>query len=367
MKKKQRETFHFFIDHLDPLGQGVHKEDEVVTFIPKTLPGEEGLAMIKSRSKGVAFAQLLEIHKKSPQRSDPACPHFDKCGSCHYLHTDYKSELGFKQQAMQRLTKTINHNDLPIKVHPAPRRFAYRERIQLHYDQNQLGYHLPRSHQILPVPSCLLPEEAIQDKIRSLYQDSTWRKLEQQIKGHLEIRRQGKETKISWNRPYAEDGFTQVFGEMNLVLKAQVADIARASFPNADLIVDLFGGNGNLSQDLKANQKLIVDIGPRPLQLPPESRFLSLDLFDEKQTFEALRGLNPDILILDPPRSGIKTLSKIVEKLKPKLIIYISCHCATMVRDLKNLSSEYAITSLELFDLFPTTHHFESLAALKLL
>lgn len=370
MKYKQTDVFAFFIDHLDPLGQGVHKESERVTFIPKTLPGETGLAVIRKRSKGVAFAQLLELHTSSPLRIKAECVHYDKCGTCHYLHTDYTSELDFKLGAMQRLTKKINPQDLKITVHAAPKRSAYRERVQLHYDDKNLGYHLPRSNEVLPVPHCLLPEPAVQQEMQKLYERNDWRAaLSSKPSGHVELRSTKAGVQSSWNRPYAAGGFTQVFAEMNTLLRQQVADIAHQKSPKAKLLVDLFGGNGNLSHSIESEQKLIVDIGERPSLLPPESRFLALDLFDEEQTFAALKNLNPEILLLDPPRAGIKTLPKIVEELQPKLIIYISCHCATMVRDLTSLQAklhnQYELCALELFDLFPSTHHFESLAVLK--
>ncbi len=370
MKNKRRpQLIEFSIDHLDPLGQGVHKEGDLVVFIPKTLPGERGIARIRKYVKGVAFAEMTELCEASPLRKTPECPHFERCGSCHYLHTDYPQELAFKKQAMEKLTKKLDFSG-DILVHSAPRRFAYRERVQLHYDKLHLGYHLPKSHRILEVPECLLAREEIKNKIKLLYQNEAWKKMVPTSEGHLELREDGSEVKISFNRPYAEGGFTQVFEEMNLAMKSRVGQIYCDYAPNSKRLVDLFGGNGNLSRELPCLEKTIIDLGPTPTNLPTGTSFRNVDLFDLEAASNSISDLSPDVLIVDPPRAGLKTLPGLIDQMKPKLIIYISCHCATMVRDLESLARDlpgrYSICSLELFDLFPTTHHFESMAVLKL-
>ena len=83
----------FLIDHIDPLGQGVFKQDDQVFFIPKTLPGETGDFVIDKKSKGVHFGTCTQITNKSPERITPDCPHFDQCNGCHFLHTHYQNEL----------------------------------------------------------------------------------------------------------------------------------------------------------------------------------------------------------------------------------------------------------------------------------
>ena len=72
----------FIIDHIDPLGQGVFKEDEKIYFIPKTLPGESGTFEVKKSSKGVHFGQLKDLSKTSPDRIQAECKFFEKCGGC---------------------------------------------------------------------------------------------------------------------------------------------------------------------------------------------------------------------------------------------------------------------------------------------
>ena len=74
-----------------------------------------------------------------------------------------------------------------------------------------------------------------------------------------------------------------------------------------------------------------------------------------------------DFLLLDPPRTGAESrvISGIV-RLKPKRICYVSCDPATLARDLKKLiAGGYSISSFQAFDMFPQTHHIETVVHLS--
>lgn len=73
-----------------------------------------------------------------------------------------------------------------------------------------------------------------------------------------------------------------------------------------------------------------------------------------------------DVVILDPPRAGLHP--KVIEalmRIEPKRIVYVSCDPATQARDIKALLSAYKIERAGLVDLFPNTHHVESVALLS--
>lgn len=75
----------------------------------------------------------------------------------------------------------------------------------------------------------------------------------------------------------------------------------------------------------------------------------------------------PDVIITDPPRAGMHTevIDVLLESQTPK-IVYISCNPATQARDLKLMSEKYNVESVTPVDMFPHTHHIESVAFLKL-
>ena len=99
---------------MDPLGQGVSKQAESITFIEKTLPGESGSARLRKLKKNVRFAQLESLEVTADNRTDADCEHFAQCPGCHYLHTDYLSELKYKQAALQRALGKIKFEALPL-------------------------------------------------------------------------------------------------------------------------------------------------------------------------------------------------------------------------------------------------------------
>ncbi len=73
----------------------------------------------------------------------------------------------------------------------------------------------------------------------------------------------------------------------------------------------------------------------------------------------------PDVIVVDPPRAGLdQALCQQIEKLKPQKLIYVSCDAATQARDFKRLNQSYKVVKLDAVDMFPHTHHIETVALL---
>lgn len=88
---------------------------------------------------------------------------------------------------------------------------------------------------------------------------------------------------------------------------------------------------------------------------------------DVKETLKTIKTqYKPDVVILDPPRSGIHpdVVSELLE-LNPEKIIYVSCNASTQARDIQMLSSKYSVVQYQPFDMFPHTSHVENIALLK--
>ena len=74
----------------------------------------------------------------------------------------------------------------------------------------------------------------------------------------------------------------------------------------------------------------------------------------------------PDVLIADPPRAGMHP--KVVEqigRLRPERFVYVSCNPQTQARDLAPLKDLYEIEAVQPVDLFPHTHHVETVVQLR--
>lgn len=366
---------------MDPLGQGISKDDSGIFFCKKTLPLEEGRAFVYKKSKGVHFCTLKsvkELTKTSEKRITPECVHFKECPSCHYLHTDYGTEISFKVLALSELFKKLSTREDLKQIDPkriqtisAPHRLGYRNRLQLHYNLKRelLGQIDPTTKTILEIPKCLIADPKILSALTELYQNKSWikeAKKYRQNTGHVELylRTGNEKVQLSWNKDYAFGGFDQVNEQMNHKLCELLTKEVRAEASDGT-ILDLFGGSGNLTKELSEFSTLIVDTFTDNDLLQDHQYSLSLSLDSEEALDEVEKALDTGhihSLILDPPRRGFKQIGTWVQKFAPDKLFYVSCHPASLVRDLSYLPANYQLSKLYLLDLFPGTFHFETMA-----
>lgn len=360
----------FRIEHIDPIGQGVSKEDGHVTFIKKTLPGEIVSAEIFSKKKGVQFAHLTSVLEASPERISPDCQHFNECNGCDYQHTNYQNELLYKKNSLLR--HMFKFPETPLTIHGAKKRFSYRNRIQLHYDKKKklLGL-MNYKNEIIPVPDCKIINPSVAYELRNLYKDNNWIKaLEKEpVSGHIELYSKdnntgGHNVKLSVNRPYANGGFTQVNAEMNERMRLYIEKKAHEIIPSKSIVYDLFGGNGNLTVKFK-NPTLVVDKYRTTPTATSHQKFYSLDLYAPEAVKNLIHLKNenyprPDWMIIDPPRSGLKNLQEFLNEFKPDGFFFIACEATSFVRDTLGILNNYELKNVEIFDLFPSTQHFET-------
>ena len=380
------ENIEFTIEHIDPLGQGVSKENNIV-FIEKTLPGETGTAEIYRKAKGVMFGRLRDpkdLNTISASRIKPECSHYLECRGCQYLHTDYNTELNFKTQSLERMFNKLLPKSLKITIHPADERFKYRNRVQIHYnlETNELGLISSFSKSLINASDCLLPDIPVRDAVINLYKNNKWKELvnkSNEKQGYIEVylKPEEKNPKISINKPYAEGGFTQVNNKMGIILKDLVTKMYDKYLDKSRklLILDIFGGNGNLSQSFNNALIKVYDLNANnntlPEMLNKNQSFVNIDLYKNdpvnkiKISFKSLNFSTPDLIIFDPPRAGIKFIDSYIKKLEAPFIFYISCDPATQKRDIMEIIKQYDIIEMHLIDLFPGTRHFETLIVFK--
>ncbi|EQC45872.1 tRNA (Uracil-5-)-methyltransferase domain protein [Bacteriovorax sp. BSW11_IV] len=361
----------FSIAHIDPLGQGVSKIDDQIIFIPKTLPNESGTCEILRTKKKVAFAKVAKIDEHSPLRQKSDCPVFENCPGCHYLHTGYNNEVLFKKNALLRhfipLSRELKVDD--IIFIEAAERYHYRNRIQLHYDleADTLGYLNVMEESVVSAKDCLLPTKAIEVELKNLYQN--WKSIipkDAKTEGHIELYERNGKVSISFNKPYAEGGFTQVNQEMNEKMIELVKEMLAT---RSGAALDLFGGSGNLTAQSPHLETLVVDATEeKHIKTKEHQTYKRINLYGKNapKQVSSLVTKKPDVVIFDPPRSGVKNIKDFVNELKgPEFIIYIGCECPNLVRDLVTITDQYALDKIYIVDLFPGTRHFETIVTLK--
>ena len=77
-------------------------------------------------------------------------------------------------------------------------------------------------------------------------------------------------------------------------------------------------------------------------------------------------GESADTVVVDPARAGLSSLGiKNILDISPEKIVYVSCNPVTLARDLKELSLNYKLKDICLYDMFPWTYHVESVCLLE--
>jgi len=360
-------TIEFEIDHIDPLGQGVSKKGGSVTFVAGTLPGETGTALVYKRAKGVQFARLKTLDHASDKRVEPVCPHFNQCPGCQFLHTDYASELAYKKATLSRNLAALNVSEETIELVPAPRRLAYRNRVQLHYRHKYIGMLDTVSNEVLEVPQCKIIRQELQPEFDQLYRGDWTR--DHSGHGHCELYFKSGKVSVRWDQDYAHGGFSQVYEEMNQELQSRVQTLLKEL--EVSSLLDLFSGTGNLSNTYAAagGDRVLIDSYIDFGSAARPDNVYQMDLYDDQTLSNFTRRIGSagfDTMLIDPPRRGFPALDSWVKKIKPRHVLYVSCNPASLVRDLRNLSTRFRFKSIQLLDLFPATSHFETLVLLEM-
>jgi 23S rRNA (uracil1939-C5)-methyltransferase len=143
-------------------------------FVPFVLAGEKVDATLTEEKPGFARAQATAIIEPSPHRVPPPCPHFTRCGGCHYQHASYDHQLAIKTEILRENLRRIAKLELAceIQVHPSPP-WNYRNRSRLQVrtrPEFAAGYFKFASHELLPVEECPLSSPLINRGIAALWQ-----------------------------------------------------------------------------------------------------------------------------------------------------------------------------------------------------
>src|SRR5262250_2174856 len=139
-------------------GNGLAHADGNTIFVPYVLPGEEVRASAKKRQKKLLWADLLEVVFPAKQRGKPMCPHFQKCGGCHYQHISAAEQLRLKKEILRETLSRLG--GIPWNgeiVEHVAEPYGYRNRAQWAVRAGMpraLGYFLPESSVILPIDQC---------------------------------------------------------------------------------------------------------------------------------------------------------------------------------------------------------------------
>ena len=153
------------IDGYTSDGAGVAHADGMAVFVPGTIRGETVRLHILKVQKTYAFAKAEQIVTPSPERTEPDCPAYPRCGGCQLRHMTYAEELRYKERKVRDALERIAGADVPLEpILPSPSADGYRNRAQFPVggDPPVCGFYRRNTHDIIPADSCRLqtPEAA---------------------------------------------------------------------------------------------------------------------------------------------------------------------------------------------------------------
>lgn len=167
--------------------------------------------------------------------------------------------------------------------------------------------------------------------------------------------------------------FTQVNPAINKLMVANAVDYLDLN--KTDSVLDLFSGLGNFSLAMARQCKQVTAV-EGSLAMVKKARdnallnnitnteFVYADLYSDEILSAPWLRQQYDKILLDPPRSGAAEILPALKKMQAKVIVYVSCHPATLARDAAVLVNElgYKLTKAGIMNMFPHTGHVESMA-----
>lgn len=355
-------------------GEGVCRVDNFVIFVPFVIPGEKVTIEITEVKKQYARAKLIKILEPSPSRVKPRCQYFTACGGCQYQHIEYSAQLAYKQKQIsdifQRLGGFLESQILPVLPNPSP--WNYRNRIMIRSQWNKvdqklnIGFIRSDCGLVEDIKQCEIVEPEINKLITHVRENPP-------RKGGIKVvlRKEPENWQVGRDS-FFQNNFYMLPGMIE-TLKNCLKD------SGAKYLFDVYCGVGFLGLELADQVQGIIGIevdkqAIKSAQVNAAKHNVTNAEFIAESAEVALPELitrypaNESCVILDPPRKGCHpSIMTLLQEIKPMQILYVSCHPATLARDLKQLCSTglYKLRQIQPMDMFSHTQHVECAADLR--
>jgi len=409
------------VEKVVPGGDGLARVDGRVLLVPGALPGDRLRVEIAPDGTRLLRGRIVAVEEPGPSRrpDDAVCPRArdGSCGGCDWpaarleAHRELKTSL-----VLDALVRIGRLTDLPAPRF-LPSAHGYRLRNRLHVDGlGRVGFFAPRSNDVAEIETCEIVSPALLARLPAI-RDAF--RAARGLSGELQTLegREGApllgELRVGEDAPAGVldalsapfDGFRVVsdegrelfsrgpssltilaggapfrvsvssFFQGNRHLLDAFLDEARDAIRSAGRVLralDLYAGVGFLTRPL-------VEAGIETTAVEVDASS-SADLRENLSAWKLggravtdttegfLRDLRRqlDLVVLDPPRAGLSpSVRRDLLRLTPPSILVVSCDPATLARDLGALKERYRVERLVLFDLFPQTHHVETLVLLR--
>ena len=374
-------------------GVFIARHDNKVVFVSGALPGEVVNAKVVQDTKSFLRAETLEVIEPSEHR----VKHFWKAalrgaGGAEFGHITLDYQRVLKTEVLREALSRMAGLESDVQVEAAPgddkaNGLRYRTRVQLNVDESgTAGPSKVRTNEIVftrDLPLAVLEIEELglhlknfngveKIKIAASNTGNLQWSIDKKLNGDAQLieRVAGRTFRLS------PGSFWQSHKAAPELLTGCVKEFADLlGFESEKQNLDLYSGVGLFSATLSnsypgskflavESAKQAIEDGERSTQDLPNLKFHRADVlkFLRSQSAGSF-----DTIVLDPPRSG--AANKVVEqliRLQPRNLIYVACDPVALARDLRTLGEAgYSLKAIKAFDIFPHTHHFETVVALS--
>ena len=374
-----------------PNGLGLSFAEKLTVFVPLSAPGDllrVELADIRGRT---AFARIVEVLRPGPGRREPPCEYYGDCGGCDFQHLDRETQLDAKVGIVRDCLKRIAGlgDGQPIEIVACPEEFGYRIRTQVHADPavKRIGFYRRQSHDVIEARSCPILVEGLDQTIAGIREAFDWETLaggpvnieaafaggmasvfsEELIEPVENVRFRNGETEYGFN--------AAAFFQANEQMVGPLIEAATEGL-SGGLAVDLYCGIGLFAIPLARNFERVVGVESSASSYNfAVANAAAAGLSNAEFVQSRVKNFivehtdllaDADLVIVDPPRSGVKGAAlKLLAEAAPRRFNYVSCNPSTLARDVRLLiDAGYSIEKFSVLDLFPQTHHVESVVRL---
>ncbi|MTA20104.1 MAG: TRAM domain-containing protein [Actinobacteria bacterium] len=359
-------------------GHFIARHEGAVIFVRHAIPGEECTIEISSVGSSFNRGDVVSVEKASVDRVSPPCSYAHRlgCGGCDFQHIEISAQRKLKSDVIREQFARIAKMEIDVEVEEVGPALGWRTRATASVTKSgKIGFISARSHNVIAIDNCLITAPGIEFSALSKKQWQTGAKIDLATSSTGESFVSGDVTELMHEKvgdrvlEVSNDSFWQSHVNAPQVLTEIVSEYANVQ--SGEHVLDLYGGVGLFTS------ALIDAVGPTGrIDLVEGSKSATADA---KKNFSAHSNVNivtasveraitridgGDVVILDPPREGAgKEVISELARISPRAIVYVACDPAALARDTTYLQEVgYSLKKMRAFDLFPMTHHIETVA-----
>ena len=388
------------IEKLDHFGRGIAKINEKIVFVPNTLKGDVVEIEIVKDNSSYALGKVVKYIEKQKRLSP--CKYSNICGGCHLIDMDYSNQLEFKKEKIKELFKKNLGVDIILDDVITGNKSNYRNKINLHIKGEKVGFYALESHDLVEIDECYITKKEINDllpKVKNLAQNNNIDEVMIRYHNGLILSIKGNVSKDFLLKNFLDCSIIYLnnkkikgnevtenildkrfrvspksFFQVNTSVSSKMFSKVRSYIKDKSFnkALDLYCGTGVIGiliSDL-VGEVVGIEVVSDAIEDANYNKKINninnVSFICDKVENRIDSFKNIDLVIVDPPRSGLdkKSIANIMT-IAPKEIIYISCDPTTLTRDLKELRGKYDISNVSIADMFPNTYHCESITVLK--